>query len=509
MRHDASPTPPRSCGTRRALRAAAVFLVIACSGDDPVAPTITGLRFVEIPASEIVAGQEFTVSVELLDAGGARSRRARDAVSLFVNSSRPIVGPTSVRAVAGVATFAGLKLLALDTDLLIEVESGTFRIASERLRVRAGPISTTRSGVTPPLTSIVQGDPTPVTVALRDDADNAIAGVEVTLSSPQAGVTFTPASGITGAAGTVNAVLTATGSTPVSINATVNGSTVAIGAPIGVCAVAPFAFPGTVNGTVTQGACVSLDRSTAAYRFTMPTAGGAAFSVTSAFIPPLLEVRTDPVTDNLLLAPPQGQAAQWLLPAGTYQVRVSSLDAGGTFALTGASVAANTGCTIRWLVTGATYSGQALGPGDCQFSEDGSWYDRFVIYSQRPCAFAVISDHFAPWLFVHDHHTLAFLDGRGGGDPGEEERVGFPSCQIQGRPFEVRINADFGFGGPYTFTVTVTGPAMVAAGPGVTLRQSSPFAPFTPAVVQPSAQAPALATPLSKLRDIARSRSGR
>jgi hypothetical protein len=360
--------------------ACAAFALAAqwsCKGDDPLAAPVAGLKFITAPADTIVAGEPFTVTVQLLDSAGV-STSARAQVAIALSAGAVISGPTAVVAIKGIAKFENLRLANEATTVALTATSEGTTIASTPFRV--------------------------------------------------------------------------------------------------VCPRGALVLPASVTGALSVESCVSSGRATAAYQFTMPAAGGVAFSVTSSFVP-RLEVRTQPVTDNIVPpTPTAGAPIEWLLPAGTYQVRVSAPTPAGTFSITGASSAANTGCPPhRYVIVAGTYTGQRLAAGDCTF-EDASLYDRFVIYTKSGCGVTVTSTAFEPWLFIYDQTANQFIDGRGGlGD--STLHVGMPSCRNLDHPIAFLINADPGFAGTYTLAIQVIAPATLRALPAASATANDESVP--------------------------------
>jgi hypothetical protein len=140
------------------------------------------------------------------------------------------------------------------------------------------------------------------------------------------------------------------------------------------------------------------------------------------------------------------------LPAGTYQVRVEASTGTGAFALNAASGAGNSGCVRRFLATVGVYGGQALATGDCDYG-DGSFVDKYVVYSPNPCSFLLHSTTFTNFIFLMELGTGHFLDGRTGFDVGVDVLYGMPSCSYLGGPVEIWVLPDEGeLGGSYTLT---------------------------------------------------------
>jgi hypothetical protein len=211
--------------------------------------------------------------------------------------------------------------------------------------------------------------------------------------------------------------------------------------------------PSSVTGSLSAISCSVSARPTDFYRF-KTSAGSVAFRITSAFTP-RLEVKTDPPLNNVFALPPQGVPAEWLLPTGAYELRVSANSGFGDYTLGSVAGAGNSGCTRRYLATVGVYGGQALAAGDCDYG-DGTFVDKYVVYSPNPCSFRLHSTTFTNFIFLMELGTGHFIDGRGGGDIGEDALFGMPSCSVSGAAIEIWVLPDEGeLGGAYTLTYTL------------------------------------------------------
>lgn len=106
---------------------------------DPVS-----VRIATQPPATTEAGVAFGVVVNVLDAQGDIASRFTGPVSLAIASGPPgtaIVGGATVNAVAGVATFTGLRLNVAGTYTLIATSQGLRDETSTSMRVVAGPAS--------------------------------------------------------------------------------------------------------------------------------------------------------------------------------------------------------------------------------------------------------------------------------------------------------------------------------------------------------------------------------
>ena len=202
---------------------------IAVSPTTPTAPTVAFIRFATQPGNSI-AGQSFSVSVELVSASGVRVTTSSDAVSLSTSGGATIGGSTTVNAVGGLATFNGVSLTKAGSSFQITATSGSFAATSNAFAISAGAASPTHSLFTP--SSFLVNVATTITFTFRDVYDNPTPSATVSLSTAAAGSTFTPASGTTGTDGTfVTSFRTSTGGS-VPLSATVGGVSVAFAASV-------------------------------------------------------------------------------------------------------------------------------------------------------------------------------------------------------------------------------------------------------------------------------------
>lgn len=448
----------------RFARPGAIALIVAAAcAHDATSPgavvTLGALRFVAQPADH-AAGDTFTVSVELLDSAGVRAPSAINGVTIKASDGTNIVGPLSVAASSGVATFRALTITKAVKGITLIATSDTTSVSSSAFTVNPAAASAAHTTTSLATTNIAPTDPTPATFTFKDKYDNVVAGASLNLMSSLAGSVFTPSTGTTRTDGTFATSFVAPNGGSASITATIGGAAITLTPAWTVCPMAPLTVPGTVNATLTAGQCVFGAMPTAFYRFTTAAAGGAAFAITSAFTP-RLEVKTDPPALNAFALPAQGATTEWLLPAGTYQVRVGATSGSGAFAVNATSVPANTGCVKRFLVTPGTYAGQALATGDCDLG-DGSFTDKYVIYSTNPCSFKLQSV-FTNYIFVYDHHPDGTVAGpialRGGDtDPGVDLLVGLPACKNALDAIEIWVISNLGESGPYSLTFTLFPP---------------------------------------------------
>jgi hypothetical protein len=242
----------------------------------------------------------------------------------------------------------------------------------------------------------------------------------------------------------------------------------------GDCSATAMAFPGTATGSLpAAGACVANGLSAANFRFTATGAGAVTMNLTSAFSGQL-EVKTDPTPgDNHVLTGTSPIAGEWLLPAGSYQARVSAVTGTGTFTLTSTATAGNSnngsGCTAgvprRVLLVGGTYTGQSLGTGDCALS-DGTRVDIFSIKSLKPCTITMASGtSLDPYIIIGNAEFTSSLAEKDDFGPGVTETISLTACNNGGSAITIGMNT---FApsetGAYTMTITITGGGSLMAG---------------------------------------------
>jgi hypothetical protein len=211
----------------------------------------------------------------------------------------------------------------------------------------------------------------------------------------------------------------------------------------------------------------------------MPAAGGAAFTVTSAF-KPLYNVQANAGADAIAFTATQTPVTQeWLLPAGTFLFRLGTLAGTGTFAVVGATVPANAGCfndtqVFRSIIVSGTYTGQTLATGDCAF-DDGSFFDVFFVMSSLPCTLTLTSAAFNPGLYVEDPFTQDFIAGVDNVGVGNSAVVSLPACRNGSDALAILTNSfTGGESGPYTLTVALQGAGALRAGESVMAPRGPP-----------------------------------
>jgi hypothetical protein len=235
------------------------------------------------------------------------------------------------------------------------------------------------------------------------------------------------------------------------------------------CGVTTISFPGVTTGALQTGGCTTPAGFPAViYRFTASPSNSNKFAVSSSFTTPAIEVMTDPptTTGNVVWT---GTGAtdvdmEWLLPAGTYRVRVSTRTGPGSFTLTGSTTPFNTAaCVDRSLVV-ATQITQTLAATDCARTDDGTYYDVFALYSTRPCTITMTAPAMRSFLLVYDGLTDELVTGDDGDAVGGTASVSLPSgCQNNSRPILIHANTYDIQTGTYTLNVAFTGSGRGAA----------------------------------------------
>jgi hypothetical protein len=408
------------------------------------------LRFVTQPAG-VVAGQAFSVSVELLDGASQRVTTATNQISLSANGGLVLSGATSVAAVAGLVTFTGISATVATAGVLLTASGSGLSVQSTAFTIAAGSPSLGQSTLAFPGTLTV-GLASTGTFTIKDSFGNPIAAGTIALTSSLAGTTFNPASGTTNASGvftsSINAGLAGAG----TITATVNGTALAFPvAPIAPlpCTIGTLTLGTPVNGSVVVAGngCVFNNHPAATYRFTVPaSATSTVVTVTAvgqgSFFPELL-VTPEPVpttgtlgignTSSTLTRGP----IDWLLPSGSsFLVSISSGNgSAGSFALTAAnSGLGGPGCTTRIILNvNGTYTGQTLSAtDDCTDAAGPYYYDVFEINDSRPCTITMRSTAFDTYIELYEASANpGFITNDHGSAGGNDSRLVLTGCRTQ------------------------------------------------------------------------------
>jgi hypothetical protein len=442
------------------------------------------MRF-SLQPSTVAAGDTFSVSVELLDPRNVRVPTP-DTVSIVAEDGTPLSGTTTVVTSGGVATFDDLAITAAGTGLQLKASTGTLAAVSNVFTVTAGRPTLQTSFVSPVSPPVAIDAPRTLTFTFLDAFGNRLRSQPVSVTSDLAGVTLAPGSGTTSATGAFSTVITATTAGTVILTATIGGTQIAF-APLLVqpqCTPEPMTIPGVVSGIQPTETCVVGGLPTLLYRFTTASPGGVLFSLTSGF-PSALSVTADPPGDAVVLRGGTSHNAEWLLPAGTYQVSVGAVTGSGSFTLTSASVAGNQGQVIRNIAVSGTYP-QALGAGDFMFPEvfgDNSFWDVFRMRSTGSCtitARATGTTGLDLLLVLADSAGDPFAgDDNSGG--GSDAQISLNPCSASNGPLLVMVNHYLETGsGPYSLTVAFTPgePSRAVLSPAMTMSSVEPWDVF-------------------------------
>jgi hypothetical protein len=466
------------------LFAASGTIAVACSDGTGGGPRVRGLRFVLQPDA-VVAGQPFNVTVELLDADGEVIPNARNTVTLTTSSGAPVTGVNSVAAVEGLATFNGVIVTQAGTNAQLVASVGNTTTTSTSFAVAPAGVSSETSTMSVSAQPVLNV-PVTLTFTFKDAFGNALADVPVMLSTNLGAATFTPQSGNTTTAGTFQTSFRAITPGTAAFSATVGGTIVEFETTLDIadpCPPAAATFPGNAPGTIPAGVCTIEDLPSASHRFTVAAENVFRFTLTAPFSP-VLQISANPPIDNVALAGPSPLSGSWLLPAGTYQARISAMTGTGAYTLAGI-VVPNSGCGVRLLAVGGTYTSQAIAADDCPedlgFGDD-TRVDLFVIFSERPCTITMSSmsvgggPRIDPYLVTSDLVTgdIVAEDDDAAGD--FNATVNLTACRSPSGPLRIAANhlpADGGFSGtgPYTLTIQFGSlPGGAAAGPSATMH---------------------------------------
>lgn len=447
---------------------------VSCGGDSTGPKTVTSLRFSPQPTT-VAAGAPFSVTVELADGTARATGASGQSVDIRVLGGGAISGPSSVVASHGLATFVGLTITHAGTGIQLIATSGTITSTSMPFSILAGPADVAHSAVDPAPCTAPTNAAFPLSFSFGDAYGNPVPFAAVTLASTLVGSSLAPSSGATAQDGTFATTFASTTAGTTAISANVGGQQLAFTPAFVIASPAaptPMAFPGSVTGTIPAAACVSDFLSAAGYSFTMPATGGAAFTITSAFTP-VFEVQPGADLNVRVKSSTTPVTVEWLLPAGPFQFAIGTAAGTGEYSIVGASVPANTGCDVRLLVAGGTYTGQALAPGDCAFT-NGTLFDFFVMDSALPCTITLQTSAFDKVLAVFDDVTGDPVGNFIHPSPGVDAVIQLGKCASGDDPIAI-LASSFSPGGSGAYTLIV---AMQGAGPA-NLRTISTTPPTT------------------------------
>jgi hypothetical protein len=446
---------------RRTWGAIVVALLAAVGCDATNVQRVARLRFDSSP-TVIVAGEPFTVTVELVAPDGTRAtgETRQLSLALFDPDTITLAGQTSVTTVDGLATFSDLSISALAPELRLIASSGGTTVASAPFVARSGPASPGESTVSPVPGNIPPNRDVLFAFTFKDSRGFPVANVPVSVSTTIPTGTFTPPAGTTSETGVFVSAFRATDESSGEVSALVEDVPIPGGSTYTVVELCPgplpLAFPGSVDGEQPCGAYAEGVDAWTTYEFTT-AGGGAAFTLTSAF-EPVFQVKLDATSNDVdfgVVTTPF--TLEWLLPAGTYLYRVRSASGPGTFNLVGASVPANTGDDYRALVAAGTYTGQQLAAGDAVIASDGSYYDGFYFRSASSCTVTLQSAAFAPFLMIVDATTAQLLAPAVTTPVGVDAVVQLPACRASNNNAVLIVANSFAAGqtGAYTLTLDV------------------------------------------------------
>jgi Bacterial Ig-like domain (group 1)/Calcineurin-like phosphoesterase len=192
-----------------------------------------------VQPSDVTAGVGITpaVKVEVRDAGGNRVTTANNTVAIGIGTNAgggTLSGTTSHGAVSGVATFSGLSIdksgagytLAATASGLTGATSSGFTVSADGVDVGLSTLASSADTVGQCTTSCNPAfQASTVTVTVKDQFGNPIAGSPVVVSANGTGNVFSPSgSGTTDATGTFTATYNASVAENKTLAATAGGS---------------------------------------------------------------------------------------------------------------------------------------------------------------------------------------------------------------------------------------------------------------------------------------------
>lgn len=238
------------------------------------------------------------------------------------------------------------------------------------------------------------------------------------------------------------------------------------------CTPVDLTYPGSATGTINAGTCQSGGFHAALYRFTVDQDSAHQFAVTSGFPVIGVEVMSDPPGVNAVWTGVNNSVnAVWLMPPGTYLLRITARNGLGDYALTGSHAPLNTTqCTIRTLVVGVTLQDQLLAATDCpwldgQGNPDGTYFDAYRIASNQPCTISMESATMDSFIEIRDITQGTVLGGDDDSGGGNDALVSLNACNYNGAPIVIRANTATSAvpTGAYTLTVVLGGGGPVVA----------------------------------------------
>jgi hypothetical protein len=438
-------------------RAAVVVVVLALGCSDATSASFASLRFTEQPVGT-VAGQPIGFTVEFVDAAGARATAVNDDVIVAVGSGEAATGARTVVARNGVAVIDDFVVTMAADNHVLSATAGDLSVVSLPFAVTAGVANGARSSVVPSSDeSLLANTPRTIVFTFADEYGNPLRRAEVSVASDLSGATLSPAAGKTTDQGTFLTTYRPPVVGSANFSAVVNGRSITFSAPLAIlsaCTPKQVTIPATMMGTlVREQGCLIAGAPFQFFQFTTATSSGLSLTVDTEFGAEF-EVRGDPAIPNVrLVAPDTIVDRQYLLPAGSYELRIGAFASQGRYTMTAATSPANRGDTVRILVAPGTYTGQALAPGDFVNSIDG-FTDSYVIHSARPCTITVRSAAFDPFIVLTNTFgiSVGFDDNSGGGTDAQITRS---SCTSIGGAIRIDLASTDNRGtGPYTLIIT-------------------------------------------------------
>jgi hypothetical protein len=230
------------------------------------------------------------------------------------------------------------------------------------------------------------------------------------------------------------------------------------------CTPVPLAVPGTVTGVADGSLCTtSHGHAAAVYPFTSDTGTANAFTVTSTFEAPTVEVMTEPPDANVVWrsSTAKSVAGTWLLPAGTYFARVTSPRGSGAFTLTGSRAPAQPlDCEVRTLLVSVVLHNRTLAATDCQLP-NGRRYDAYVIRSAKRCNITMRSTTVDSYLAFIDGVRNVVIGANDDSREGRAANISLPACNSDGNPMVIiatSVASSFADLGTYSLVVTLADP---------------------------------------------------
>lgn len=240
-----------------------VTLVTTATG---VAPVSTQLAFTASPTTAIAGAAFSAVTVEVRDAGGARTPLFAGPVALTLDAGATgatLAGTTTVNAVAGIATFADLSIQRAAAGLtLIATSAGLTADTSNALSITAAAAANlanvSGSGQSSPISTALAS---PFVVRIADAFTNPVAGVTVNWAIGVGGGSLSAPTSVTDAAGQASVTYTTGTAAGTSIVtgtvAGLTGSPASFSTTVGAGAATALVFTTSPSGSFVAGTTMS------------------------------------------------------------------------------------------------------------------------------------------------------------------------------------------------------------------------------------------------------------